>query len=200
MKASARSHRKRNRRWLCPSAPSATTAQARWRTRLTIVGGMGNEDTPSHGLASMASEPVAPRDCSIADALSVLGERWTFLAIREMVYGAHRFDQIAGFTGATRDILVDRLRKLEEHGVIERRQYSERPPRYEYHLTESGQQLVPVLLALATWGHNWASGPTPPRGFLHQCGQPLQIDHICHACGEEVTADAIEPMSDAVPN
>jgi DNA-binding HxlR family transcriptional regulator len=156
---------------------------------------MGTEDTP-HGLASMASETVAPRDCSIADALSVLGERWTFLAIREMVYGAHRFDQIAGFTGATRDILVERLRKLEEHGVVQRRQYSERPPRYEYHLTESGEQLVPVLMALATWGHNWASGPTPPREFLHECGQPLQIDYVCHSCGEAVTADAIEPMQD----
>ncbi|MCW2530292.1 MAG: hypothetical protein JWM76_5152, partial [Pseudonocardiales bacterium] len=84
-----------------------------------------NADKPTaHGLALMAAEPLAPRDCSIADALSVLGERWTFLAIREMAYGAHRFDQIAGFTGATRDVLVERLRKLEEHGVVKRRQYS----------------------------------------------------------------------------
>jgi DNA-binding HxlR family transcriptional regulator len=160
---------------------------------------MNVEDSSPHGLASMVAETPAPRDCSIADALSVLGERWTFLAIREMVYGAHRFDQIAGFTGATRDILVERLRKLEDHGVVERRQYSERPPRYEYHLTESGQQLVPVLMALATWGHNWASGPTPPRGFLHECGHPLQIDYMCHACGEAVTADSIEPMPGPTP-
>jgi DNA-binding HxlR family transcriptional regulator len=165
-----------------------------------MMAGMSSENieepTP-HGLALMAAEPVAPRDCSIADALSVLGERWTFLAVREMAYGAHRFDQIAGFTGATRDILVERLRKLEEHGVVQRRQYSERPPRFEYHLTESGQQLLPVLMALATWGHNWAGGPNPPRGFLHECGQPLQIDYTCHACGEPVSATNIEPMPDA---
>lgn len=147
-----------------------------------------------HGLALMATGTPAPRDCSIADALSVLGERWTFLAVREMVYGAHRFEQIAGFTGATRDILVERLRKLEDHGVVERRQYSEHPPRFEYHLTESGQQLLPVLMALATWGHNWASGPVAPRGFIHECGQILQIDYTCHACGEPVTADNTEPM------
>jgi DNA-binding HxlR family transcriptional regulator len=157
---------------------------------------MNDENPEPQGLAAMVAGTPAPRDCSIADALSILGERWTFLAIREMVYGAHRFDQIAGFTGATRDILVERLRKLEDHGVIERRQYSQRPPRFEYHLTESGQQLLPVLMALATWGHYWASGPTPPPGFLHDCGHPLQIDYTCHACGEAVTAESIEPMPD----
>ncbi len=164
-------------------------------TTLNAMDGEATVDEPQ-GLALMTSGTPIPRECSIADALSVLGERWTFLAIREMVYGAHRFEQIAGFTGATRDILAERLRKLEEHGVVERRQYSARPPRFEYHLTESGQQLLPVLMALATWGHNWASGPVVPRGFLHECGNPLQIDYSCHACGLPVRAEGIEPMPD----
>jgi DNA-binding HxlR family transcriptional regulator len=156
---------------------------------------MGTEDTPD-GLGSLVTDTVAPRNCSIADALSLLGEKWTLLAIREIFYGAHRFDQIAGFTGATRDILVERLRKLEEHGVIERRQYCERPPRYGYHLTESGQHLAPVLMALGAWGRDWASGGTPPPGFLHSCGHMLQIDYVCHACGEGVTTDSLTPMRD----
>lgn len=191
-------HQARPAAWTARRAGGRTVTpanQERWRTLLTTVGGMGTEST-SHGLDSLASEAVAPRDCSIADALSLLGEKWTLLAIREMLYGAHRFDQIAGFTGATRDILVERLRKLEEHGVIERRQYSERPPRYDYHLTESGQHLAPVLMALGAWGRDWASGSTPPRGFLHECGQPLQIDYVCHSCGEGVSADSVRPMHD----
>ena len=66
----------------------------------------------------------APRACFIAAGLDVLGERWALLALREMSLGVHRFDQIARNTGASRDILVGRLRTLENQGVIERVQYS----------------------------------------------------------------------------
>ena len=101
--------------------------------------------------------PNSPRACPITSALKILGERWTLLAIREISYGVHRFQQIARFTGASPDVLADRLRKLEGVGVIERRRYSEHPPRYEYHLTrDAGEQLRPVLKALAEWGTTWA--------------------------------------------
>lgn len=119
--------------------------------------------------------------CSIAAALEVVGERWSLLAIREMAYGVHRFDQIAGYTGAARNILTDRLKSLENSGIVERRQYSERPPRYEYHLTEAGQELTPVLLALSQWGDKWSHDP-PITSFEHSCGHPLQVDHTCHHC------------------
>lgn len=77
--------------------------------------------------------------------------------IREINYGVHRFQQIARFTGLSPDVLADRLRKLESADVIERRQYCERPPRYEYHLTrDAGEGLRPVLRALAEWGTKWA--------------------------------------------
>jgi DNA-binding HxlR family transcriptional regulator len=102
----------------------------------------------------MATQPR--QGCSLAAALALLGERWTLLAVREMGrYDVHRFDQIAAFTGASRDILADRLRKLTKAGVVERRQYSEHPPRYEYHLTEAGQELRPALRALTEWGEKW---------------------------------------------
>jgi DNA-binding HxlR family transcriptional regulator len=147
------------------------------------------------GLARMSLAAPEPRNCSIADALDVLGERWTFLVIREMVYGANRFEQIVNFTGGSRDILADRLRKLEANGVVQRRQYSEKPIRYEYHLTEAGRALLPVLMALATWGHNWAGSSEVGQVFRHECGNPLQVDVLCHACGEPVTAENVEPMS-----
>ncbi|MEV0038916.1 MULTISPECIES: helix-turn-helix domain-containing protein [unclassified Streptomyces] len=90
--------------------------------------------------------------CSIADALDVVGERWTLLVLRELGFGVHRFNDIQANTGAPRETLVLRLRKLEDAGLIERRQYSERPPRDEYLLTAAGKDLSPVLRSLRQWG------------------------------------------------
>lgn len=134
--------------------------------------------------------PLGVRPCSIAAALDVLGERWSLLALREIGYGVHRFARIAGYTGASRDILADRLRKLETTGVIERRQYSEHPPRHEYHLTDAGRELFPVMLALRQWGDRWAVD-APVISHRHTCGQPVQIDLACHHCGRPVTHDTI---------
>ncbi|MEW2544166.1 helix-turn-helix domain-containing protein [Streptomyces sp. NPDC047002] len=100
--------------------------------------------------------PRAPRVCSIADALDVVGERWSLLVVRELGFGVHRFKDIQINTGAPRETLAARLRKLEEAGVIERRQYCDRPPRDEYVLTASGRDLVPVLVALRVWGERHA--------------------------------------------
>jgi DNA-binding HxlR family transcriptional regulator len=139
----------------------------------------------------LADLPLGVRRCSLAAALDVLGERWSLLALREIGYGVHRFARIAGYTGASRDILADRLRKLEAAGVIERRQYSEHPPRHEYHLTEAGRELFPVMLALYQWGDKWAVN-TPFLTRRHSCGQPLQVDLVCHHCGQPVTHDSIQ--------
>lgn len=138
----------------------------------------------------LAEQPLEVRPCSLAGALDVLGERWSLLALREIGYGVHRFARIAGYTGASRDILADRLRKLEAAGVIERRLYSEHPPRHEYHFTEAGRELFPVMLALSQWGDKWAVD-APALTRRHSCGQPVQVDLVCHDCGEPVTRDTI---------
>ena len=130
----------------------------------------------------------------MAASLTILGERWTLLAIREITYGIHRFDQIAAFTGATRDILASRLRTLESAGVIERRQYSEHPPRFEYHLSASGEELSPVLIALSAWGEKWAL-EQPEYRLRHSCGSRLEIDQSCHHCGEEISLDNVEVVA-----
>lgn len=98
--------------------------------------------------------------CSIADALDVVGERWSLLIVRELGFDVHRFKDIQLNTGAPRETLALRLRKLEDAGVIERRRYSDRPPRDEYLLTEAGRDLLPVLGALRQWGERHA---TPTR-------------------------------------
>jgi DNA-binding HxlR family transcriptional regulator len=109
-----------------------------------------------------------------------------------MVYGVHRFEQIATYTGASRDILADRLRKLESEGIVERRQYSERPPRFEYHLTDAGEELRPILLALSQWGDKWARDQST-HTFDHACGHPLLVDYVCRHCSQSIVPEDISP-------
>src|SRR5215207_6286922 len=89
---------------------------------------------------------------------------------------------------AALDVLGDRLRKLEAAGIIERRPYSEHPPRHEYHFTAAGRDLFPVVLALSQWGDRLAVD-TPALTRRHSCGRPLQVDLVCHHCGQPVTHD-----------
>lgn len=125
------------------------------------------------------------RPCSVAAALSLLGEKWSLLAIREISYGNHRFVEIARNTGAPRDRLAARLRKLEQAGVVSRHRYLDSPERYEYRLTEAGTALIPVLHALLSWGDEWLA-ETPPVTFEHSCGHPLHPVTLCRDCGQEV--------------
>ena len=93
--------------------------------------------------------------CSIARSLDVLGDWWSPLILRECLYGVHRFDEIQRWLGIGRNILTRRLSQLVEQGVLERRQYQERPPRYEYHLTEMGYDAARLLLAMMPFGESW---------------------------------------------
>ncbi len=100
------------------------------------------------------------RVCSMADALALVGDRWSFHVIREIGMGVRRFDAIQRRTGAPREVLASRLRKLEGAGVVTRAPYSERPPRFEYALSAAGEELIPVMAALHEWGERHAT-PRP---------------------------------------
>ncbi|WP_025897971.1 winged helix-turn-helix transcriptional regulator [Sneathiella glossodoripedis] len=89
--------------------------------------------------------------CPIARALSVIGDRWTLLIIRDCFMGVTRFDQLQRNIGMTRHVLADRLKKLVEADVLEKRPYQERPVRYEYLLTRKGASFFPVLMMLFSW-------------------------------------------------
>jgi DNA-binding HxlR family transcriptional regulator len=136
------------------------------------------------------AERPGPRRCGIADALGAVGERWSLLAVREISLGVRRFSGIAANTGAPRDILATRLRTLQALGVVHRRQYSERPARFEYLLTDAGRALMPVLHALREWGDEWLN-ETPPMVFDHSCGEVFHPRTHCRACGEEVRAGSL---------
>ncbi|GAA4505992.1 hypothetical protein GCM10023191_062510 [Actinoallomurus oryzae] len=101
---------------------------------------------------------VADSDCAIAQALGVVGDWWTLLVLRDLAGGITRFSDLADELGISRKVLTERLGALVEHEVVERRPYSDRPPRYEYHLTEKGRGLLPVLVALQDWGGRFLLG------------------------------------------
>ena len=129
---------------------------------------------------------AVPRPCSIAAALALIGEKWSLLVVRELALGVHRFEGIASNTGAPRDILTSRLRRLEAEGVVERRLYQEHPERYEYFLTRAGNELRPILLSLSQWGDRWTSVEGSST-WVHECGADLALAHTCAECGGEVT-------------
>ena len=134
------------------------------------------------------------RVCAIADALELIGDRWSLLVVRELGFGVRRFTGIQRNTGAPREVLTARLRKLEQVGIVTRRPYSEHPPRYEYHLTQAGRELFPVMLALREWGDKWAVA-SPSIEVKHDCGHVLEVDRSCRHCGGPVTHDTTKPFS-----
>lgn len=134
-------------------------------------------------------------DCSIARTLDVIGERWSMLIVRDAFYGVRRFDDFRADLGLARNVLSDRLAKLVDRGVFERRLYEERPPRYEYVLTAKGRALLPVMLAMMAWGDGWeAEGSGPPVTLTHlTCGHHTTPEVTCSACGEQLNLRNLRP-------
>lgn len=131
--------------------------------------------------------------CSVARALELIGERWTLLIVRDAFLGVRRFDDFQRSLGVSRGILTDRLARLIEAGILERRLYHERPSRYEYRLTEKGRDLWPATVALAKWGDRYLAEDGPPRLFLHRgCGGELTERLKCSKCGAELTVHDVE--------
>ena len=100
--------------------------------------------------------------CSVAQALEIIGERWTWLIIRDAFLGLTKFVEFEESLGIARNVLTDRLNRLVEEGVFERVLYQERPARYEYRLTKKGSDLFVALNAVRQWGDQYLS-PKPMR-------------------------------------
>jgi DNA-binding HxlR family transcriptional regulator len=123
------------------------------------------------------------QNCSIARTLELVGERWTLLIVRDVFLGVRRFDQLQASLGVARNVLSDRLERLVEAGVLERRRYQERPERFEYRLTAAGRELSVPLLALMHWGDRHLAPDGPPRIAEHRgCGGLVVERHVCREC------------------
>jgi DNA-binding HxlR family transcriptional regulator len=126
-------------------------------------------------------------DCSIARALDVIGEWWTLLVVRDVYFGVRRFDAIQENLGISRNILTDRLNTLVDQGVLERCPVER--GHHEYHLTDKGRALYPVLIALMQWGDRWEPPEHgPPLRLEHECGHDPAAHLACSRCGGEVTS------------
>ncbi|MDQ3742004.1 MAG: helix-turn-helix transcriptional regulator [Actinomycetota bacterium] len=127
----------------------------------------------------MPHRPFDGQNCSIAGALSLLGERWTLLVMREVLLGRRHFAEIKRETGVAPNILSDRLETLVDHGLLERR-----GP--EYVPTRKGVDVNPVLVALMQWGDRYVSDE-PPRVLVHaKCGHDASPSLRCAHCDEEI--------------
>jgi DNA-binding HxlR family transcriptional regulator len=127
--------------------------------------------------------------CSVARALEVVGDRWTLLIIRDAFLGLSRFQEFESDLGLPKKVLTERLQRLVEEDVLERRPYQQRPERHEYLLTEKGRGLWRVLAHLLMWGdEHYTDAAGPPRLLRHRgCGGRLDYSLRCKKCGVEVT-------------
>lgn len=118
--------------------------------------------------------------CSVARSLDLLGDRWAFLLIREVLFGTHRFDDFAAHLGIARNVLTHRLAKLVEAGIFIQTPLRTDGRRMGYNLTPMGEGLVPALVALMQWGDQWlhTSETVPIKVIKRSSGKevlPLRI-------------------------
>lgn len=113
-------------------------------------------------------------NCTVGRTMEILGERWTFVVLREVFNGVRRFDDISRHSGMPRQVLSNRLALLVEQGILRREPYQDpgERARHEYRLTDKGFDLYPVLVAIAAWGDRYLADPEgPPVEFTHRgCG------------------------------
>jgi len=144
----------------------------------------------------MPRSHLSQMDCSVARTLALIGDQWTMLIIRDAFRGATRFEQFRESLGIAKNVLSQRLRALVDAGILERRQYSEHPPRAEYRLTAKGRDLYPILLAILRWGDRWTAGPEgPPLRLVHlSCGEQTAPVLCCERCREPLDPREVRPL------
>jgi DNA-binding HxlR family transcriptional regulator len=137
-------------------------------------------------------------NCAIGATVGLIGERPTFLVLREAFNGVRRFADMQRRTGMPRQILSDRLARLVGEGLLRKVPYQEsgQRSRYEYRLTEKGLDLYPVLVALMEWGDRYAVGPVGPQVLLRHrdCGEPVQLRMSCQAGHVLESAREVTPV------
>lgn len=139
---------------------------------------------------------AAPLSPQFVDTLDVLCERWSLLIVREVLQGVRRFGQLQRALGVSRNVLTDRLRKLEALGVLERRRYRDDLDWYEYCLTERGLELCPAVVAVSNWASRHLAGESSGDGLAltvrhRACGKEAEGTLVCTECGLPVDPRSI---------
>lgn len=145
----------------------------------------------------MKHADLLDQNCAIARSAGIVGERWVWVILRQAFNGARRFEDFQSGIGLARNILTERLNRLVEHGIMERRTYAEHTTRKlnEYRLTAKGRALFPVYVALMQWGNEWTGLPAAPVELLHKpCGHRVGVRVICSDCAQDIDARDTEPV------
>ena len=154
---------------------------------------MGHSDAPHGRVPPKRWTERNDEPCSVARTLSVIGDRWTLLVLRNAFLGTRRFEDFRSGLRISRPRLSDRPQKLVAASVLDRVAYQAQPPRHEYRVTEKGRDLYPVIAHLAQWGDKYLAGDAgPPLVRVHrQCGEPLEAKLQCGHCGDSMEAQDI---------
>ncbi len=110
----------------------------------------------------MKRKSYSDMNCSVAQSLDIVGDPWTLLVVRDVMFGFRRFNDIQERLGIARNTLTDRLATLVDHGVLRKDAYQDNPERFEYLLTPKGRALSPIIITLMQWGDEWSELSEPP--------------------------------------
>ena len=143
----------------------------------------------------MRRKSHAEMNCSVAQALDVVGDPWTLLIVRDAMWGFRRFNDFQQRLDIPRNTLTTRLARLVEAGVFDKVPYQESPQRFEYRLTEKGKALSPVIVSLLTWGDAWSDLPEPPVTLIDaDSGAPLDPILIDRTTGRPMDDIKVQPV------
>ncbi|MGB6394665.1 MAG: helix-turn-helix domain-containing protein [Bradyrhizobium sp.] len=146
----------------------------------------------------MKSKSFEGMACSIAGVMEAIGDRWAVLILRDLSLGLSRYEDLRRSTDVTNATLSDRLKHLEDHELVERRQYQTNPERYEYVLTSKGRDTILVLQALLQVGDKWAvSGDAgPPLRFVdRKTGHAVRLARVDNETGQRVRLQDVQPQA-----
>ncbi len=138
----------------------------------------------------MKWDALEDEQCSVARTVSVIGDRWTLLILRDCFMRVRRFEAFQSRLGIIRHLLAERLRKLVAAGVLRKVAYQQRPLRHEYILTQKGLDLYPIIMGIVHW-RDIHMGDERGRPRLHEhkgCGHTFDPVLVCSECGEPITA------------
>jgi DNA-binding HxlR family transcriptional regulator len=150
-------------------------------------------------MSSIKKSRLANKECSMARAMEVVGDRWSILILREAYYGVKRFDEFEYYIGIAPNILSTRLKKFIDAGVMTRVPLPEHAGRYEYVLTEKGRDFFPAYLALKKWGDDWLAEPAGPQVVFREraAGRPIEYPALRTSGGKPLRLEDVEIVAGA---
>lgn len=155
---------------------------------------------PTHNngiFLSMKIADIGNQPCSVARTLSVIGDTWTMMIIRNAFLGIRKFDDLQKNLGVTRHVLTDRLNTLVQEEILYKSPYTETKKRFEYRLTQKGLDLYPIIMSLIQWGDRYMDqGQGAPIDLIHTtCGHHFHPVMVCSECTQPIRAKEVQIMA-----